>query len=196
MPTKSPTSTCQVADSNLAFTRWTTKPQRMSKTSSKPNTLLSNTLLRTSIAPTPPNRIFAQESLHCRYRQPTKIFPIANWCRLTNQCNYTINMLCPCCQNPLLSSFEAMEGSYSFDAPPMAPPCTKVLVHLEPTCCKSWSFHASNGWYIGPSLKHYRCIRAIMDGTGGKRLANIFCFKHQAMAVPIITPTNQIIAAI
>jgi hypothetical protein len=122
-------------------------------------------------------------------------FPITNWCCLANQCNYTINMLCPCCQNPLLSAFEAMEGSYLFDATPMAPPGTKVPVHLKPTYCKSWSFHASNGWYIGPSLKHSRCIRAIMEGTGGKRLTNTFCFKHQAMAIPIITPTNQIIAA-
>ncbi len=58
VPTKSPTSTCQVADSNLAFIRWTTKPQRMSKSSSNPNKLHSNTLLRTSIAPTPPNKLF------------------------------------------------------------------------------------------------------------------------------------------
>ncbi len=59
VPTKSPTSTCQVADSNLAFTRRTTKPQRMSKTSSNPNKLLSNTLLWTSIAPILPNKQFA-----------------------------------------------------------------------------------------------------------------------------------------
>jgi hypothetical protein len=59
VPNKSPTSTCQVADSNLTFTRWTMKPQRMSKTSSNPNKLHSNTLLQTSIAPTLPNKLFA-----------------------------------------------------------------------------------------------------------------------------------------
>ncbi len=80
-----------------------------------------------------------------------KSFPIANWCHLTNQCNHTVNMPCPCCQNPALSAFESMEGSFSFDATPMAPPGTKVLVHLKPAQRKSWSFHASNGWYIGPS---------------------------------------------
>ncbi len=88
-----------------------------------------------------------------------------------------------------------MEGSYWFDATPMAPPGTNVLVHLKPTHCKSWSFHASNSWYISPSLKHYRCICAIMEGTGGEHLTDTFCFKHHAMAVPVITPTNQIIAA-
>jgi hypothetical protein len=59
MPTKSPTSTCQVVDSNLAFTRWTRKPQRTLKTSSIPNNLHSNTLLWTSIAPTLPSKLFA-----------------------------------------------------------------------------------------------------------------------------------------
>ena len=122
-------------------------------------------------------------------------FPIANWCRLTNQCDYTINMLRPCRQNPLLSAFEAMEGSFSFDATPMAPPGTEVLIHLKPTRRKSWAFHASNGWYIGPSLKHYRCIRALMEGTGGERLSDTFRFKHHAMPVPMITPTDRIVAA-
>ncbi len=124
-----------------------------------------------------------------------KSFPIANWCHLTNQCDYTINMLRPCCQNPLLSAFKAMEGSFSFDATPMAPPVTKVLIHLKPTCCKSWAFHASNGWYIGPSPRHYQCIRAIMEGTGGKGLTDTFRYKHHAMPVPLITPTDRIIAA-
>jgi hypothetical protein len=87
-----------------------------------------------------------------------KTFPIANWCCLTNQCNYTINMLCPCHQNPLLLAFKAMEGSFLFDATHMAPPGMEVLVHLKPTYCKSWAYHASNNWYIGPSLKHYCCI--------------------------------------
>jgi hypothetical protein len=34
-----------------------------------------------------------------------------------------------------------------------------------------------------------------MEGTGGKRLTDTLFFKHHAMAVPIITLTNQIIAA-
>jgi hypothetical protein len=77
----------------------------------------------------------------------------------------------------------------------MAPPGTEVLIHLKPSQCKSWAYHASNCWYIGPSLKHYRCICTIMEGTGGKRLTDTFRFKHQAMPVPSITSTDRIIAA-
>jgi len=50
-----------------------------------------------------------------------KSFPIANWCCLTTKWDATLNMLHPCCQNPLLLGHEALEGSFSFDATPMAP---------------------------------------------------------------------------
>jgi hypothetical protein len=51
-----------------------------------------------------------------------KSFPIVNWCWccLTTQCDATLNMIHPCHQNPLLSAHEALEGSFSFDATPMA----------------------------------------------------------------------------
>jgi hypothetical protein len=119
-----------------------------------------------------------------------KSFPIAHWCRLTNQCDYTINMLRPCRQNPLLSALEAMEFSFLFNATPMAPPGMEVLIRLKPTRHKSWSFHASNGWYIGPSLKHYCCIQAIMEGTNGKCLSDTFQFKHHAMSARLLIPAG------
>ncbi len=112
-----------------------------------------------------------------------------------SQCNYTVNMLRPCRQITALSTFKAMEGSFSFNATPMAPPGTKVLVHLEPSRQKSLSIHVANGWYIGPSLKHHHCICMIMADTGGERLTDTFRFKHHAMPVPTITPTDRIITA-
>jgi hypothetical protein len=84
-----------------------------------------------------------------------------------------------------------MECSFLFDATPMAPPGMEVLVHLKPTHRKSWAYHASNSWYIGLSLKHYRCIQAIMEGTGSKRLTNMFHFKRHAMPAPTITPPTE-----
>ena len=87
-----------------------------------------------------------------------KSFPIANWCRLTKQCDATLNMLRPCCQNPLLSAHKALEGSFSFDATPMAPLGTEVLVHMKPNRRSTWGYHASKAWYLSHSPNHYRCI--------------------------------------
>jgi hypothetical protein len=65
---------------------------------------------------------------------PPKSFPIANWCHFTTQCNTTLNMLRPCCENPLLLAHKAKEGFFSFDVTPMAPLDTEVLVHMKSNC--------------------------------------------------------------
>jgi hypothetical protein len=85
-------------------------------------------------------------------------FPIANWCRLTPQSNMTLNMMRPCHLNPLLSAHKAMEGLFLFNATPLAPLGTKVLVHLKPTQCKSWGYHATKAWYLSHAANHYQCI--------------------------------------
>jgi hypothetical protein len=124
-----------------------------------------------------------------------KSFPIANWCRLTKQCNATLNMLCTCCQNPLLSAHEALEGSFSFDATPMAPLSTEVLVHMKPNRRSTWGYHAAKAWYLSHSPNHYRCIRVLMADTGGERTTDTFRFNHHSIPVPKIMATDRILDA-
>ena len=38
----------------------------------------------------------------------------------------------------------------------MAPPGTKIISHEEPNQRSIWNKHVVSGWYIGPSLEHYR----------------------------------------
>ena len=61
-------------------------------------------------------------------------------------------MLCPCCLNPHLSAHKALEGTLSFDATPMAPLGTEVLVHIKPHQCKTWGYHAAKAWYLTYAL--------------------------------------------
>ena len=124
-----------------------------------------------------------------------KSFPIANWCRLTKQCGATLNMLRHCHQNPLLSAHEELEGTFSFDATPMAPLGTEVLVHMKPNQLSTWGYHASKAWYLSHLPNHYRCIRILMADTGGERITDTFCFCHHAIPVPVpsITATDRIL---
>jgi hypothetical protein len=122
-----------------------------------------------------------------------KSFPIANWCCLTMHCDATLNMLCPCCQNPLLSAHEALEGSFSFNATPMAPLGTEVLIHMKPNLQRKWGYHASKAWCVLHAANHYCCIQVLMANKGGERITNTFHFKHHAIPVPEITATNRII---
>jgi hypothetical protein len=191
-PTKSPTTTCQAADSNLACKRLTTKTSKDGKDFiQSQQTSLQYTSPDIHCTNSAKQAIFTWKNhFTAGIANLPKSFPITNWCCLTNQCNYMINMLCPCCQNPLLSAFEAMEGSYLFDAKPMAPPGTKVLLHLKPTHCQVLEFSCLQRlvhWFITETL--------LLHLRHHGHLTNAFCFKHHTIAVPVITPTNQIIAA-
>jgi hypothetical protein len=124
-----------------------------------------------------------------------KTFPIANWCCLTNQTDFTLNMLWPCRQNPALLVFKALEGSYSFNATPMTPLSTEVLAHHKPNQHSSWGSHTLIAWYISPSLQHYQYIKIIMRNTGGECITDMFQYKHHAIVVQVVTATDCILEA-
>ena len=69
-----------------------------------------------------------------------------NWCRMTEQCDITLNMMRPCTLNPCMSAFEAMEGMFYFDATPMAPVGTETIIHLKPVRRHTWSYNAVKAW--------------------------------------------------
>ena len=121
-------------------------------------------------------------------------FRMSNWCKMTEQCDITLNMMRPCTTNPLLSAFEAMEGSYSFDATPMAPVGTEMLMHLKPIRRHTWDYHAVKAWYFAPALKQYRSVKGVLE-SGSVRLTDTWKFKHHALKTPAISSTDRIVKA-
>ena len=59
-------------------------------------------------------------------------FPVSEWDRLLPQAELTLNLLCPCCVNPRLSSYAYLFGHFDSNKTPLAPAGTKVLVHEKP----------------------------------------------------------------
>ena len=60
-------------------------------------------------------------------------FPLTKWDRLIPQANITLNLLRTSRVNPALSAYAYVFGNFNFMATPLAPPGTKVVVHIEPT---------------------------------------------------------------
>ena len=58
----------------------------------------------------------------------------------------------------------------------MAPVGTENIIHAKPVRRQSWIYHAMQGWYFPPSLKHYRVIKTVTD-TVSVRLTDTFKFK-------------------
>ena len=52
-----------------------------------------------------------------------------------------------------------MAGQFDYNKTPLAPPSTRVVAHHVPENRPSWGPTGEEGWTIGPSQEHYRCIR-------------------------------------
>eukprot|EP00956_Cyclotella_meneghiniana_P020333 scaffold35676_cov69-Cyclotella_meneghiniana.AAC.2 len=131
----------------------------------------------------------------CAVRAGTpKTYRLSNWCKDLEQVDITLNMMCPCTQNPNLSAHEAMEGMFSFDATPMAPIGTECMIHVKPSRRHTWGYHSMKAWYFAPALKHYRCIKVVTD-AGAVRITDTFKFLHHTLPVPTVSSTDRIVKA-
>jgi hypothetical protein len=97
-------------------------------------------------------------------------FPVSEWDRLLFQVELTLNLLRSSRVNPnLLSAHAYLHGNFDFNKTPLAPPGTKVVVHLKPEQHASWAFHGEEGWYVGPSMEHYRCVKCFLPSSARER---------------------------
>ena len=99
-------------------------------------------------------------------------FPAAEWDHLLPQAELTLNLLRPSRVNPQLSAYAYLFGLFDFNKTPLAPAGSKVLVHKRSCQRASWANHGIEGWYIGPSLEHYCCVKCYLPSTGGVRDAD------------------------
>ena len=56
-----------------------------------------------------------------------------------------------------------------FQPKPLAPPGTCVVVHVTPAQCQNMPPHGIDRWYVGSSIKRYRCHKCYIPSTFGVR---------------------------
>eukprot|EP00957_Ditylum_brightwellii_P106028 8087814-Ditylum_brightwellii.AAC.1 len=93
-------------------------------------------------------------------------FPIAEWDQLIKQANLTLNLLCTSRVNTSLSAHAYLFGNHNFNAHPLTPPGCKVVVHKKPGQRSFYGFYGTVWWYIGPTYKHYHCLKCFLPSTG------------------------------
>ena len=111
-------------------------------------------------------------------------FPANEWDRLLPQAELTLNLLRNCRYNPRLSAYSALHGPFDFNRTPLAPPGTKILIHEKPSNRGSWSPRGTEAWYIGPALKHYRCVTCFIPDTQSTRIADTVEYFHPTVPIP------------
>ena len=114
-------------------------------------------------------------------------FPLSEWDLLISQCAITLNLLQNFRVNPALSAYAYLFGLYDFNKSPMAPPGTRVIAHAKPGNWTSWGNHGTLGWYIGPSIDHYRCMQCYVSATGTVIITDTLQYTPKTFAFPKTT---------
>ena len=113
-----------------------------------------------------------------------KDFPIAEWDMLLPQAELTLNLLQNARVNTRLSSWAFLNGNHDFNRHPIAPPGTKIIIHLKPLNRPSWGFHGRMGWYIAPATSHYRCVRCYIPTTRTEVIFDTVKFIPRYIPIP------------
>lgn len=111
-------------------------------------------------------------------------FPISEWDRLLDQAFLTLNLLRASKVNPKLSAYAYLFGNFDFNKTPLAPPGTKAVIHSKPTQRASWDPNGKVGWYIGPSLTHYRCMKCFLPQTRAEIDTDTIAFIPHNIPIP------------
>ena len=91
--------------------------------------------------------------------------------------------------NPNLSAWAYLFGNFNFNRHPLAPPGTKVIVHTKKDDRKSWEYRGKEGFYVGPSMPNYRCVKCYMPQTRSMRITDTLTLvPHQ---IPIPNPSLE-----
>ena len=81
------------------------------------------------------------------------------------RCKLTLNLLRAARANPKLSAYAYLNGQFDFNKTPLTPPGTKIVAHNLPNNRPSWGPNGEEGWTVGFSPDHYRCIRCYFPST-------------------------------
>ena len=119
-------------------------------------------------------------------------FPIHEWDRLIQQAVLTLNLLRNTRINPKLSSYAYIFGTFNFSATPLAPPGTRIVAHIKPDKRESWAYHGLDGWYVGPSMEHYRCVRCFFPESRRERDIDTLQFYPHKIEFPSVTYSDYL----
>jgi hypothetical protein len=96
-------------------------------------------------------------------------FPLKGVKHMMPQIELTLNLLRQSRKDPSISAWEHVHGTYDFNAWPLGPLGCRVLCHEKPDDRPTWGVHGKEGFYVGPTLKHYRCYEVLISATSRVR---------------------------
>jgi hypothetical protein len=123
-------------------------------------------------------------------------FPVNQWDLLIPQAVLTLNLLRRSKMNPKLSAHAQVFGAYDYMSHPIAPIGTKVVAHIKPQDRKTWAPKGEIGFYVGPSMEHYRCYKVFCPRTKSIRVVDTLSWHMSNKSLPTVTYEDQLLESI
>ena len=122
-------------------------------------------------------------------------FPPYLWDILLEQAEITVNLLRQATLNPRISAWEYFNGPFDYNATPLGPLGSRVIIHNKASSRKSWDQRGESGWYVGPALVHYRCYTTCKAKTKALAISDTIEFCHDYLIQPSLTPEDRLVHA-
>ncbi len=97
-------------------------------------------------------------------------FPLQLQDKITLQVQDTLNLMQASRINPAISAYKALNGPYDWNQYPLASLRCKAVVYKDGNTRGSWALQGVDGWYLDPSMDHYRCDRYYIPKTRAYRI--------------------------
>ena len=115
--------------------------------------------------------------------------PLAKWDLLMPQAEITLNLLRSSRQYPKLSAYDCLNRTFNYLITPLSPLGTRIISHTTPSQRTNMAPHGIDGWYVGPSMDHYRCRKCYIPTTS--RLWGILSIDWSPHTVPFPTVPSE-----
>jgi hypothetical protein len=83
-----------------------------------------------------------------------------------------------------MSAYAQLNGHFDFNRTPLATPGTHIIAHEKPDQRASWDPHGVDGYYLGPTLDHYRCYQVHIAKTKWTRIIDTVEFFPSKLSMP------------
>jgi hypothetical protein len=107
----------------------------------------------------------------------------------------TLNLLRFSRCNPLISAYHKLYGPFDFNKMPLAPLGTKVLIYNDPTTETLWAPHATDGFYVGPGINYYQCLRFYIPSTRCFHFSDTWQLYPTHCQIPILSKNDKMLLA-
>jgi hypothetical protein len=97
-------------------------------------------------------------------------FLLQLWDNITPHVIKTLNMMRALHVDLTKSANKILNGPYNWNCYPLAPLSCKAVIYEDKDTRGLWASRGVDGWYLGPSMGHYRCNLYYVTETQGYRI--------------------------